>query len=79
MTKSGTFIIAVITLRERGVKMIRIKNNTDTWNTDTWKYIKSHFPTIHLFKNVYLLRQFTYARRMIARWEIVIVESEETE
>jgi hypothetical protein len=50
-----------------------------TKNTDTWKYIKTHFPTIHLFKNVYLLRQFTYARRIIAGWQIVIVEGEDKE
>jgi hypothetical protein len=71
MTKSGTFIIVAIILKERGMKMHRTKD------TDTWKYIKSHFPTIHLFRNIYLLRQFTYARRIIARWEIAIVESEE--
>ena len=52
-------------------KMIRTKD------TDTWKYVKSHFPIIHLFRNVYLLRQFTYAKRKISGWQIVIVESEE--
>ena len=50
-----------------------------TKDTDTWKYVKSHFPTIYLFRNVYLLRQFTYTRCIIARWEIVIVESENKE
>ena len=49
-----------------------------TKDTDTWKYVKSHFPTIHLFRNVYLLRHFTYASHKIAKWQIVIVESEDT-
>lgn len=47
-----------------------------TKDTDTWKYVKSHFPTIHLFKNVYLSRQYTYDTHKIALWGIVIVERE---
>lgn len=47
-----------------------------TKDTDKWKYVKSHFPIIHLFRNIYLLRQFTYQHRKIAKWNIVIVESE---
>lgn len=48
-----------------------------TKDTDVWKFVKSKFPIIHLFRNVYLLRQFTYSRHKIARWQIVVVESEE--
>lgn len=50
--------------------MIKTKDN------DTWKYIRANFPIIHLYKNVYLLRQYKYSKKKIALWQIVIVEKE---
>lgn len=47
-----------------------------TKDTEIWGYVKSHFPTLHLFKNVYLVRNHTYNWK-ISRWALVIVESEE--
>jgi len=50
-----------------------------TKNTEVWQYVKENFPTIHLFRNVYLLRQYTYSKRKIAWWRIVIVEADKNE
>lgn len=53
------------------MRMIRTKDN------DTWKMIKHRVPTIHIYKNIYLVRQYTYKHHRIAKWNIVIVEREE--
>ena len=47
-----------------------------TKNNDSWEYIKSHVPIIHIYKNIYLARQYTYEHHRIAKWIIVIVVSE---
>lgn len=53
------------------MRIIRTKND------DGWEYIKSHFPIIHIYKNIYLVRQYTYEHHRISKWIIVIVESED--
>ena len=47
-----------------------------TKDTEIWGYVKSHFPTFHLFKNIYLVRKHKYTRQRISTWFLVIVESE---
>lgn len=52
---------------------MRIRHIKDN---NTWKKVKNLVPTIHVYKNIYLVRQYTYEHHKIARWIIVFVERE---
>ena len=47
--------------------------------TERSKRILKYYPNIHLFKNVYLVRMYTYKARRLSFWTIYFAQEGEQE
>jgi len=68
LSRNGVLLLYQMKERKSLMKITHTKDN------DAWEMIKLRVPTIHIYKNIYLVRQYTYEHHKIAKWIIFIVE-----